>query len=180
MTPYQLRKIIPYAGNRAELFAAPLTKVMEEYEINTPARQAAFIAQVAHESGSLRYTEEIASGAAYEGRSDLGNIEPGDGIKNKGHGLIQLTGRANHEAYAAYKGMTMEKVYDYLQTTEGAADVSGWFWKTRNLNELADVGNFIAITKRINGGTNGLADRQQFWERAKGVLQFSDVQGDVV
>lgn len=170
ITAQELRQIMPHAGARAERYCSHLNTVMDRYEINTTERQAMFLAQIAHESGSLRYTQEIASGAAYEGREDLGNIEPGDGVQFKGHGFIQLTGRANHQKYADYKGMTLDEVLDYLQTDEGAADVAGWFWETRGLNEIADRGDFKLVTKRINGGTNGWQDRLAFYERAQNVL----------
>ena len=98
MTPDQLRRIMPLAGKRAPLYAVPLSDAMAEYGIDTPARQAGFLAQIAHESGSLVYVEEIASGAAYEGRADLGNTEPGDGERYKGRGILQITGRANYRA----------------------------------------------------------------------------------
>lgn len=170
ITPEELKQIMPNAGNRAARYADHLNTVMERYEINTPERQAMFLAQIGHESGSLRYTQEIASGEAYEGRADLGNTEDGDGVRFKGHGFIQLTGRANHQKYADDKGMSLDEVLAYLQTDEGAADVAGWFWFTRGLSELADRGNFLLVTKRINGGTNGYADRLAFYERAKQVL----------
>lgn len=170
MTAEELRRIMPLAGNRADRYASHLNTVMDRYEINTPERQAMFLAQVAHESGSLRYTQEIASGEAYEGRVDLGNTEPGDGPLFKGHGFIQLTGRANHQKYADYKGMTLDEVLAYLDTDEGAADVAGWFWFTHGLNDLADNGDFKLITKRINGGFNGWVDRVAFYERAQSVL----------
>src|SRR3990167_11177457 len=94
----ELRAIMPYAGNRTEIYLEPLQAAMDEFEINTSQRQAAFLAQIAHESGSLRYVRELASGEAYELRSDLGNTEPGDGPRYKGRGFIQVTGRANYQA----------------------------------------------------------------------------------
>lgn len=165
-----LVSIMPHCVSKVDDFVDPLNATMDLYEINTPARQAAFIAQIAHESLSLKYTEEIASGRAYEGRSDLGNTEPGDGPRFKGHGLIQNTGRENHQKYADFKGMTIDEVLAYLQTPDGACDVSGWFWKKHGLNELADVGDFTRITRRINGGTNGIEDRRAYWLIAKDTL----------
>lgn len=170
MTPKMLAYIMACKRTRAALWLPYIEATMSAYEINTPTRQAAFLAQLGHESMGFVYTEEIASGAAYEGRKDLGNVQPGDGRRFKGHGLIQLTGRANHESYAAYKGMTLDEVLDYLQTEEGAADVSGWFWMTRSLNPTADGGDFERITRKINGGLNGYPDRLARWERAKEVL----------
>lgn len=162
---------MPFATqNNCVAFAEPLTKAMEKYEINTPRRQAAFLAQLAHESGSLRYVEEIASGEAYEGRKDLGNIHPGDGKRFKGRGLIQITGRSN------YKDVSEELKYDFVSNPEalekpGAASFSAaWFWFSRHLNRLADIDAFEKITKRINGGLNGYKDRLEHYERAKKAL----------
>lgn len=139
------------------------------HAIDTPLRQAHFLAQLAHESGCLRYAEEIASGEAYEGRADLGNTQPGDGKKFKGRGLIQLTGRANYVDYGMSINMdlTINENYKKLTQPEFAVDVSCWFWETRKLNSLADQDDILRITKRINGGTNGLDDRTRYLERAK-------------
>lgn len=171
MTAELLKQIMPFASlENCEKFAEPLTKAMEKYEIKTPRRQAAFLAQLAHESGSLRYVEEIASGDAYEGRQDLGNIQPGDGKRFKGRGLIQITGRAN------YKEVSEELKYDFVTNPEalekpGAASFSAaWFWFSRHLNRLADIDAFEKITRKINGGINGLADRLEHYERAKKAL----------
>ncbi|HEU4770099.1 MAG TPA: hypothetical protein VFS77_22215 [Pyrinomonadaceae bacterium] len=176
MTVQELARIMGCGLAAAQRWLPHLDATMQAYEIDSPERQAAFLAQVGHESMSLLYTEEIASGKAYEGRKDLGNTQPGDGRRFKGHGLIQLTGRANHEKYAQYKGMTLDAVLTYLQTEEGAADVAGWFWMTRDLNELADADAFEALSVRINGRNrktglpNGYEDRVTRWERAKEVL----------
>ena len=158
-----------------DTFTEPLNKVMERYEINTPIRIAHFLAQAGHESGSLRYKEEIASGAAYEGRADLGNIHPGDGRKFKGHGLIQLTGRHNHTQYANFVGdpdliIHPERIGKEPLHSAGAA---GWYWMTRKINPLADQDNLIAVTKKVNGGTNGLEDRRGYLTRAKKILGLS-------
>ena len=132
---------------------------------------AHFIAQIGHESMSFLYTEEIANGAAYEGRRDLGNTKAGDGKRYKGRGLIQLTGRANYTAYSKYTGV------DYLAAPgapvrgpEVAVDVSCWFWVDRGLDALAEADDVKAVTRRINGGYNGLDDRIQNLNRAKAVL----------
>lgn len=169
----QLRKIMPYAGPRAGVFFEPLTAAMAEFGIDTPLRQAAFLAQVAHESGSLRYVREIADGSAYEGRADLGNTEPGDGQHFKGRGLIQITGRANYRAASlALFGddMLLIKHPQLLEEDVPACRSAAWFWWSRGLNTLADTGQFRAITRKINGGFNGYADRLAYYERAKGVL----------
>ncbi|WP_407653899.1 glycoside hydrolase family 19 protein [Archangium lipolyticum] len=167
----QLRKIMPNLSQaKAEQYLPHLNKAMAEAGINTPKRQAAFLAQLAHESGEFRYMEEIASGAAYEGRKDLGNTQPGDGKRFKGRGPIQLTGRANYAAAGKALGI------DLVNNPTRAADpdvgfrTAAWFWNTRNLNTYADAGNFREVTRRINGGYNGLASREAYYNRALDVL----------
>ncbi len=169
----QLIKIMPYSTKRAATFIEPLNATMQEFEINTPTRQAAFIAQLAHESGQLVYVKELASGSAYEGRKDLGNTSPGDGVKYKGRGLIQITGKVNYIAIMMALGIDCVEHPELLEEPVNACRVSGWFWSTHSLNALADINtadSFVTITRRINGGINGLADRQGFWQTAKQVL----------
>lgn len=170
MNAAQLKRIYPFAGTRVDIFIAPLNAAMAEFDINTPARQASFLAQIGHESGQLRYVQEIASGAAYEGRKDLGNTQPGDGIRYKGRGLIQITGRANYTA--AMMGLDIDCIEhpELLELPVNACRSACWFWKTRSLNELADAGDQVKVTRRINGGTNGLADRLALFEVARKVL----------
>ena len=142
----------------------------ERYELNTALRQAHFLAQIGHESLSLKYTEEIASGENYEGRLDLGNIFPGDGVRFKGRGFIQLTGRANYESYSQFSNINfLEEGAEkrISEEPELALDVSLWFWDTRRLNAIADNDDILKITRRINGGTNGLDDRKLYLNRAK-------------
>lgn len=170
MTPDDLRQILPYAGARADVFAEPITDAMAEFDINTPARQAAFVAQVGHESGQLRYVEELASGQAYEGRLDLGNTQPGDGVRYKGRGLIQITGRSNYVACMLALDVDCVLHPELLCEPINAARSAAWFWKSHGLNELADQGDQVKVTKRINGGINGLADRLALFEKAKEVL----------
>lgn len=170
MTAEELRQIMPFAGIRIERFLEPLNQAMEEFAIDTPTRQAAFIAQIAHESGSLRYVKEIASGEAYEGRQDLGNTQEGDGVRFKGRGLIQVTGRTNYAACGKALGLDLLAHPEILEEPVNACRSAAWFWKYRGLNELADVGNFRKITRIINGGMNGWPDRLAFYERAKEVL----------
>jgi predicted chitinase len=143
---------------------------MREFEIATYLRAAAFLAQLAHESAELRYFEEIASGRAYEGRKDLGNTQPGDGMKYKGHGPIQITGRANHTACGLALGLDLVNNPTLITQPQNAFRSAGWFWDTRGLNALADQRLFKAITKKINGGFNGLADRQKYYDRALRVI----------
>lgn len=147
-----------------------LDAAMEEFEINKPLRKAAFLAQLAHESASLRYMEEIASGAAYEGRKDLGNIRPGDGKRYKGRGPIQLTGRANYRKYGKLLGLDLEKDPELAAASDAGFRIAGLYWKLNGLNELADKDDFRQITKRINGGYNGLADRLVHYLRTRKVF----------
>lgn len=163
-------------GDLADRFAGPLTDAMSEYEINTRDRMAAFIAQILHESGMLRYTKEIwgpsAAQVRYEGRKDLGNTEPGDGKRFMGRGLIQTTGRNNYKNTGDALGIDLLSNPEMLETTVLATRSAGWFWKNRGLNELADSGKFETITRRINGGINGLEDRERLFDIARRV--FSD------
>lgn len=168
MTPEQLLQIMPYARRTKAVFFAPLLNdCFVEFSINTPARQAAFLAQIGHESGQLRYLEELASGAAYEGREDLGNTEPGDGIAFKGRGLVQITGRLNYAACGRALGVDLIREPERLSTAALAVRSAGWFWRSHGLNELADIPDFLKITRRVNGGLNGLADRQALYDKAK-------------
>lgn len=155
-----------------------LNAAMARYEMDTPLRQAHFLAQIAHESGGLRWPEELASGDAYEGRTDLGNTQPGDGRRFKGRGLIQLTGRYNYQRYAATlrsrgDATNVEAQPEIVSQNPYAADVAGWFWDLRGLNSLADADDVIAVTRRINGGTRGLDERERYLELAKSVLMPS-------
>ena len=172
MDKQTLKACMPFAKDEnIEKFCGPLSLAMEKYEINTPRRQAAFLAQVAHESGSLRYVEEIASGKAYEGRTDLGNTQPGDGVRFKGRGLIQITGRANYETLGHALNYDFIKDPEALEKPGAAALSAGWFWYTRHLNRVADIDGFKRITQKINGGINGYVDRVEHWERCKKALK---------
>jgi predicted chitinase len=150
-----------------------LVKALSEGQINTCQRKAAFLAQLAHESGQLIYWEELASGAAYEGRKDLGNTQPGDGVRFKGRGPIQLTGRANYRAAGKALGLDLENNPKMASNTDVGFRTALWFWNSRGLNQFADKNSqsgFDTITRRINGGLNGKADRDQYWRKAKSVL----------
>lgn len=169
----QLRAIMPRARSLALVYLVPLNEAMAEFGIDSLARQSAFLAQLAHESGELRYVEELASGRAYEGRADLGNTHPGDGVRFKGRGLIQITGRTNYaDCSAALFGdrQVLLEQPERLEEPSLAARSAAWFWASRKLNALADSGDFELITRRINGGLNGLADRLAHLERAQEVL----------
>lgn len=147
-----------------------LNRTMIAYGINTVRRQAHFLAQIIHESGAFRYTKEIASGDAYEGRVDLGNTEPGDGRKFVGRAYIQLTGRHNYTSYSLETGVDFVAEPEKLSELPYACTSAGWFWKTRGLNELADEGDVRSVTRRVNGGYNGLAERIACYEKAERAL----------
>jgi len=167
----ELKKICAYATTgRLAVFVDPLNDAMREFDIDNPVREGMFIAQIAHESGEFRYVKELASGEEYEGRTDLGNTEDGDGIKFKGRGLIQITGRDNYNKCGNALGLDLLSNPELLETPENACRSAGWFWKTKGLNELADAGDFLHITKRINGGTNGYQSRLAYLEKAKEAL----------
>lgn len=170
MNRAQLLRIMPFAKSRVDTFLPHLIAAMKEFHINTPARQASFLAQVGHESGQLRYVKELASGAAYEGRKDLGNTQPGDGVRYKGRGLIQITGRANYAKCGAALGHDLISQPVLLESPELACRSAAWFWSANGLNELADKGDQVKVTRRINGGINGLADRLALYETAKQVF----------
>lgn len=166
-TADHLRAIMPANAGRAEAFVQPINDAMLKFAIVMAKRQSAFIAQVAHESGELRYLREIADGTQYEGRLDLGNIQPGDGHRYLGRGLIQVTGRTNYTACGSALGLDLLNHPELLEVPANAALSAAWFWKGRGLNELADLDNFGTITKRINGGYNGLDQRIGYWLRAR-------------
>ena len=170
LTLAQLLKIMPLARTRAVAFLDPLNAAMAEFSITTPARQASFLAQLAHESGQLVYVRELASGAAYEGRKDLGNVQPGDGVRFRGRGLIQVTGRSNYAACGKALGLDLLAQPALLEQAINACRSAGWFWQSRGLNALADAGDQVVVTRRINGGTNGLAERLAYFKVAQKVL----------
>jgi len=145
-----------------------LTAAMDEHQIDTPQREAMFIAQAAHETESFRCLEELESGQAYENRADLGNTQPGDGVKYKGRGVFQITGRFNYArcSQALFGSDTLILDPAKLAEPATAADSAGWFWDWRGLAKAADAGDVLAATKKINGGTNGLAERLALYKRA--------------
>jgi putative chitinase len=180
-----------------EHWAEALNKILPDYDITTPQRVAAFVAQSAHESGgftalheNLNYravtlrkvfpkyfpTDEMAAQYAqqperianrvYGGRMGNGPEASGDGFRYCGRGLIQLTGKSNYQAFADSLQMPVEDVPAFLATFEGAIQSACWFWESNNLNQYADSGDILTMTKRINGGTIGLADRQAHYNHA--------------
>lgn len=199
LTKEQLQQLLPKNPYIDQWYRA-LAQLLPDYEINTPQRVAAFLAQCAHESGeflflkeNLNYkaaslrkifpkyfpTDELANQYAskpnkaeaianrvYANRMGNGDESSGDGFRYCGRGLIQLTGKDNYTFFAGSLGISVEEAAEYLQTFEGAAQSACWFWETNNLNALADKGDIVTMTKRINGGTIGLEDRIKHYEHA--------------
>lgn len=196
----QLRQLIP-GNSYVEHWHGALEILLPDYEINTPQRIAAFVAQCAHESGNFRvlkenlnyravtlrkifprYFPDDKTAAAFAGKQEAianrvyanrmgnGDEASGDGFRYCGRGLIQLTGRHNYKAFADSLEMSVEDVPEYLSTFEGAAQSACWFWETNNLNQWADKGDIVTLTKRINGGTIGLEDRIKHYKHALHVL----------
>lgn len=179
-----LRAIAPrIAGARGRRQAAiidrlgyDLLRMLEAAAITTPLRIAHFLAQLAHESDGFSTTVEYASGDAYEGREDLGNIKPGDGRRYKGRGPIQLTGRANYRAFTLWMRRQFPDAPDFeakptlVEISPWAAFAAVFFWQTNGLNALADRDDLVAVTKRINGGRNGLADRAGYLSKVKPLI----------
>lgn len=155
-----------------------LLAAMSEGQITTPIREAAFLAQCGHESGAFRYMEELADGSAYEGRKSLGNNSPGDGKRYKGRGPIQLTGKTNYWLAGISLGLDFIGHPEQVATYPVGFRVAVWFWTSNGLNKLADAlpagaareAAFDAITRKVNGGLNGKADRDQYFARACMVL----------
>lgn len=174
MTPRELALATGARIDRAQTFLPFLEDAMHEFAINTADRQAAFLPQIGHESGGLHWLVELwgptATQLRYETRYDLGNVAPGDGFKYRGRGLIQLTGRANYEKAGAALGVDLVNSPEKLGEPALAARSAAWFWKSHGCNELADAGKYEAITRAINGGLNGYAERLGLWEAAKAVL----------
>lgn len=159
------------APERAAELALSAAVHFKEYGLmDSPLRLAHFFAQLAHESGGFRYMEEIASGQAYEGRADLGNVQPGDGKRFKGRGPIQLTGRANYRLFGRALGLDFEAHPEIVALPSIGLLAACHYWRMRGLNDLADADDVVAITKRVNGGTNGLADRQAYLAKAKALF----------
>lgn len=199
----ELQQLIP-KNPYVKQWHSALAQLLPEYEINTPQRIAAFIAQCAHESGgflalrenlnyraatlrkifpkyfptdalaqqyaSLPNKQEAIANLVYANRMGNGPPESGDGYRYAGKGLIQLTGKSNYTWFAASLGISVEEAAEYLETFEGAAQSACWFWETNKLNQWADAGDILTLTKRINGGTIGLEDRIKHYNHALHVL----------
>ncbi len=197
ISPKLLIDALGCTPERAEHWAPYINEACAEYDINTPARVAEFLAQIGHESGSLRYTQEVwgptEAQRKYEGRRDLGNIYPGDGEKYKGHGLIQTTGRYNHAAVRdrlrqRWPGAPdFEAMPELLTNPTWAARSAADYWDMRNLNQLADQGDTRGISGKINTGSsstpdhkiNGLPDRLARATRAQRVLAAASQEAAV-
>jgi predicted chitinase len=171
VSPEQLRAIVPnLSAERAAGLTPYLNAAMDEAGIDTVQGQATFIAQLAHESGGFRHWEEIASGAAYEGRADLGNTQPGDGRRFKGRGPLQLTGRDNYRRAGQALGIDLENNPELAARMDVGFRVAAWYFSTRGVTEAANAGNFRRATQLINGGQNGAADRERYYAQALQVL----------
>lgn len=186
LTLNQLKQIFPKTSDVIiERYRPHLNNWMNFYKIDTFARITCFLAQIGHESGGLIYAEEIASGRLYEGRTDLGNTQVGDGVKFKGRGLIQITGRSNYaQLDKEFGNIGLIEDPSILKQPSYAVRSACWYWISRGLNDIADKPDnwtknylnktrtkFEWITIKINGGLNGLADRVAYWNRAKKALQ---------
>jgi len=180
ITAQQLLQILPNAGKQAGVFASALNLAMDRFQINTRLRMAAFIAQVGHESGQFQYVKELG-GDQYLSKYDTGTLAKrlgntpeadGDGQRYRGRGLIQITGHDNYLACskALFGDDRLLRTPELLEQAEWACKSAAWFWNSRSLNVPADAGDFELITRRINGGLNGLAERLAFYDRAKKVL----------
>lgn len=169
LTLEQLSAIYKEAPKQRLLpFISLLNQGFDEFGIDTPLQRCMFLAQIGHESGQLRYLKELASGEAYEGRSDLGNTSPGDGVRYKGRGLIQITGKRNYVLCSLSLGLPLLETPQLLEEPENAVRSACWFWYNNRLGALGD--DIKKVTRRINGGYNGLEDRIKLYERAKEVL----------
>lgn len=168
LTPDKLLKCFPNASKlKVMLYVEELNRLFPQFHVNTPQRLCMFLAQLGHESGELRYSEELASGKAYEGRLDLGNTQPGDGPRYKGRGLIQLTGKRNYTLASLAMNLPLLEKPELLLEPANAVYVSFWFFENANLWKWCDLNDFETLTKRINGGLNGLAHRLQLLENCK-------------
>jgi putative chitinase len=183
LTDDTLGEIMPRLPQaKRELYLPFINKVMEIYEIDTPLRASAFLAQIAHESGELRYMEEIwgptEQQKKYEPPSELaqklGNTESGDGFRYRGRGSMMITGRANYQKYGDRLGVDLVGNPDLVATPQYAFSTAVLYWKLNGLNELADIQDFTTITRKINGGVNGLAEREKYYEIAKDALSAAD------
>ncbi|PTT87874.1 lysozyme [Pseudomonas sp. HMWF031] len=180
LTIQQLLNILPNSRSQAGIFISVLNDAMSQHRIDTPKRMAAFLAQVGHESGHLQYVRELG-GDQYLSQYDTGTLATrlgntpaldGDGQKYRGRGLIQINGRHNYQrcSFSLFDDERLLDLPELLEIPQWAAESAAWFWAKNGLNELADRDQFNTITRRINGGLNGLEKRLQLWVRARVVL----------
>jgi len=178
ITQQQLLQILPNAGPRAGIFLPALNRAMARFKIDSRLRQAAFLAQIGHESGQLRYVRELGNDK-YLAKYDTGTLAKrlgntpeadGDGQKYCGRGLLQITGRDNYRVAGKALSLPLLDQPELLEQPEWAAISAAWWWSSHGLNELADAGKFETITRSINGGINGLEDRKALYARALEVL----------
>ncbi|WP_280261942.1 glycoside hydrolase family 19 protein [Nocardia wallacei] len=177
ITAEQLVAIMPDLPlDRAQEYLPALNTAMAEGQITTPPRQAAFLAQLAHESCQLRYFEELGDDDYFsqydpgQPNTAAGNTEPGDGPRYHGRGPIQLTGRANYRAAGEALGLDLEGNPELAAAPDVGFRIAQWYWTSRDINALADMGDFAAVTQAVNGGYNGLAAREEYFRRALAVL----------
>jgi putative chitinase len=180
ITKQQLSSIAPTLKEpKLSSYVDSINKTLELYGINTPSQIAMFLAQILHESAACYYTKELASGTAYEGREDLGNTEVGDGIKFKGRGLIQITGRFNYKQMSDCFDVDFIANPALLETPEWATKSAGWFWDSRKLNSIAITDSEDALLKvsiKVNGRNkktglpNGWEDRKSYWKKSRKAL----------
>jgi putative chitinase len=171
ITKDMLRKLAPSAKEEIIAHLADnLNDQLAKYNINTYLRVCHFLAQAAHESASFRTLEEYATGAAYEGRKDLGNTQPGDGRRYKGRGIFQLTGRANYRTYGQKLGYDLENNPELAKDPLVSIKTACEYWNSRGLSAFADNDDVMTVTKRINGGFNGINDRKQYLVKAKAII----------
>jgi putative chitinase len=176
VTPTMFTRMYDCSLTKAIIYAEPLNDAMQMYGVNTAARIAAFLAQVGHESGRLQFVKEIWGPdkcewqKRYEMNADLGNDQPGDGFKFRGRGLIQITGRYNYTICGQDLGLPLVEKPEILESPKYAAMSAGWFWDKHHLNNKADADDFSGITRVINGGLNGQADRVSLLNGIKQIL----------
>jgi putative chitinase len=175
---HTLREVAPhFSGAGGERQADIITAVGEvlaatlaEFDIDSRLRIAHFLGQTCHESAGFRTTVEFASGEAYEGRADLGNTQAGDGVRYKGRGLLQLTGRANYRTYGAALGNDLEQFPERAAEPVLSLRIACQFWALKKLNRFCDADDIVELTRRINGGSNGLHDRRALTAKAKAAV----------
>ncbi|MEJ8810783.1 peptidoglycan-binding protein [Variovorax ureilyticus] len=173
-----MREVAPtFSGANGQRQNAIITAVgevlavtLQAYEIDNRLRIAHFLAQTCHESAGYRTTEEFASGHAYEGRADLGNVHPGDGVRYKGRGLLQLTGRANYRDVGTRLHVDLENHPEKAAEPVLSLRIACEFWKKNGINAACDADDVVRVTQIVNGGTNGLADRRTLTSKAKAAV----------